>query len=85
MGFIQRQRLRAAAHQMRADPQQIQRPAKLDKGKQPRKLAQRAPANDHQQDIQPVARGDAEAQPGAAAHPVARRVAHQQEEIRARA
>ncbi len=85
MGFVQRQRLRAAAHQMRTCPQQVQRPAKLDKRKQPRKLAQRAPADNHQQDVHPVACGDAEAQPRAAAQTVARDVAHQQEEIRARA
>ena len=85
MGFIQRQRLLAAANQMRADPQQVQRPAKFDKGKQPRKLAQRAPADNHQKNIKRVARGNAEAQSGAAAQPIARGVAHQQEEIRARA
>ena len=85
MGFMQPHRLRLASHQMRADPQQVQRPAKLYQRKQPGKLAQRAPADNHRNNIKRVTRGDADAQSGAAAQSVARRVAHQQEEVRPRA
>ena len=70
---------------MPAYPQQIQPAQKFNGVKQQRVLAQRAGANDHQQDIKPVAQGYPHAQPGAAAQAMAGGESHQQKEIRARA